>query len=78
MQIVEMLDFNLFLIQSFQFSKKIIYFKVKIGLIINLTDTNRYYDPISELRLKNIEYKKINCTGYVFNTSDHVHFNELR
>jgi hypothetical protein len=32
-------------------------------MIINLTDTNRYYDPGNELRENNIEYKKINCAG---------------
>ncbi|KAL9280920.1 putative mRNA (guanine-N(7)-)-methyltransferase [Arabidopsis thaliana] len=35
----------------------------KIGLVIDLTNTTRYYHPNTELRQNRIEYVKIRCSG---------------
>ncbi|KAJ0253830.1 GTP--RNA guanylyltransferase [Hirschfeldia incana] len=35
----------------------------KLGLVIDLTNTTRYYNPSTELRREGIEYVKIRCSG---------------
>ncbi|CAH8359811.1 unnamed protein product [Eruca vesicaria subsp. sativa] len=35
----------------------------KLGLVIDLTNTTRYYNPSTELRREGIEYVKIRCCG---------------
>ncbi|KAG2239784.1 hypothetical protein Bca4012_014949 [Brassica carinata] len=35
----------------------------KLGLVIDLTNTARYYNPSTELKREGIEYVKIRCTG---------------
>ena len=42
-----------------------IYIKAKIGLIINLTNSNRYYDSQREVTQQGIKFVKISCKGYV-------------
>ncbi|ESQ32296.1 hypothetical protein EUTSA_v10005507mg [Eutrema salsugineum] len=37
--------------------------KKPIGMVIDLTNTARYYDPSTELRQEGIHYVKIRCTG---------------
>ncbi|VVB15283.1 unnamed protein product [Arabis nemorensis] len=37
--------------------------KKKLGLVIDLTNTTRYYHPNTELRQKGIEHVKICCSG---------------
>jgi mRNA-capping enzyme len=36
----------------------------KLGLIIDLTNTNRFYDADSEIKQQGIKYLKINCKGH--------------
>ncbi len=46
-----------------QFFKSLI--KSKLGLIIDLTNTDRFYDCDTEVRKQGIKYVKINCKGYL-------------
>lgn len=39
---------------------------MKIGLIIDLTNTTRFYDSESEVKQQGIKYFKINCKGFEF------------
>lgn len=43
------------------------FIKAKIGLIINLTNSNRYYDSQREVTQQGIKFVKISCKGYVLN-----------
>lgn len=38
---------------------------MKLGLIIDLTNTSRFYDAESEVKQQGIKYVKINCKGYL-------------
>uniref|UniRef100_A0A914KJ46 TYR_PHOSPHATASE_2 domain-containing protein n=1 Tax=Meloidogyne incognita TaxID=6306 RepID=A0A914KJ46_MELIC len=40
-----------------------------LGLVIDLTDTNRYYDPSRWIRHK-VAYNKLNCPGHQVNRSE--------
>ena len=37
---------------------------MKLGLIIDLTNTTRFYDADSEVKSYGIKYVKLNCKGY--------------
>lgn len=38
---------------------------MKLGLIIDLTNTNRFYDADSEVKSHGIKYVKLSCKGYL-------------